>query len=61
MNTQRKNITQPEEWWIAFEKAAEREGLTLSQWIGDRLVKSLPKTAQRKLPPRPAAHRPKAS
>lgn len=32
---QRRNITQPADWWHAFESAAEAAATSLSEWIGD--------------------------
>lgn len=54
----RKNITQPADWWAAFESAAKAEGKTLSEWIGDVARKSLGK-AGKQLSERKPAHRPK--
>ena len=54
-STERKNITQPASWWVAFEAAATEEGLTLSEWIGEccRCYVDEP------LEDRPPAHRPR--
>ena len=30
-----KTMTQPADWWDAFERQAQREGLTLSEWVGE--------------------------
>lgn len=35
MTNERKNITQPSDWWAAFEEAAKAEGLTLAAWLGE--------------------------
>lgn len=35
MKSIRKNITQPEDWWAAFEAAAQTENMTLSEWVGE--------------------------
>lgn len=59
MTTTRKNITQPAEWWAAFESQAKKGGLTLSEWIGAQCLAALPKSAKKGLPERPAANRPK--
>ena len=42
MTNERKNITQPADWWSAFEEAAKAEGLTLSAWVGQACVFQLP-------------------
>ena len=52
---QRKNITQPDEWWDAFILEANSKSMTLSGWMGECCIQSLTKS----LPPRPPAHRPK--
>jgi len=54
-----RNITQPADWWAAFEAAASRAGCSLSEWIGDTCLQALPVKERRKLSERPAAHRPK--
>ena len=59
MTTDRRNITEPSDWWEAFEAAATASGMTLSAWMGDACVKQLPKTVAKKLSPRPPASRPK--
>lgn len=45
----RKNITQPADWWEAFDAAAKREGIPLSQWMGDACRAALPKKVTSKL------------
>ena len=35
MTSQRKNISQPADWWVAFSEQANRKGESLSEWIGD--------------------------
>jgi len=57
--SERKTTTQPDDWWRAFEAAAQKEGKTLAAWMGDVCVASLPKRVQAKLSERPRAHRPK--
>ena len=42
MKHERKNVTQPGDWWAAFEEQAWREGKTLSAWIGDACKDKLP-------------------
>lgn len=55
----RRNIVQPVDWWVAFNDAAEKEGLTVSQWMGRVCKKALPKDVREKLEERVPAHRPK--
>ena len=56
---ERKNITQPSDWWAAYESQATKEGKSLSAWIGDRCKEGLPKAVQKRLSERQPAHRPK--
>ena len=60
VEAKRKNITQPEDWWLAFEEEADRCGMTLAGWIGDCCWANLPKGKQSKLSGRQPAHRPPA-
>lgn len=55
----RKNISQPPEWWEAFQAEADKRGQSLSEWLGECGVANLPKRVASKLPERPGAHRPK--
>lgn len=56
---ERKHITQPSDWWAAFEKQAKAEGLTLAAWLGEAAKKQLPTKMAKKLSERPPANRPK--
>lgn len=47
------HISEPQAWLVAFRRAARREGLTLSQWIGEACLQRLPDRVRRSLPPRP--------
>lgn len=58
MTNERKNITQPADWWAAFETQAKAEGLTLSAWIGEAAKAKLPVKVAKKLSQRPPANRP---
>ena len=58
MTNERKNITQPADWWAAFEEAAKAEGLTLSAWVGQACVFQLSAKKRLKLTERPPANRP---
>ena len=62
MSSERRNITQPADWWAAFEKQANAEGMTLSQWVGWACKAKLPRGIgiHAGLSKRPAAHRPRS-
>jgi hypothetical protein len=55
----RKNITQPADWWAAFQAQSEAEGMTLAAWLGEAAKAKLPPKVAKKLTERPPAHRPK--
>ena len=57
--SERRNITQPADWWAAIAAAAAAESVTVSEWIGDACRKRLPVSVRRGLSVRPGAHRPK--
>jgi hypothetical protein len=59
MTNERKNITQPADWWVAFEEAAKAEGVSLAAWLGEAAKAKLPQKVSKKLSERPAANRPK--
>jgi hypothetical protein len=55
----RINITQPPDWIQAWEAAAKRAGLSLSEWIGTHCNRALPdetlaSLSARQKPGRPA-------
>jgi len=56
---ERKNITQPDDWWSAYEAQAKKEGKSLSAWMGERCNEGLPNAVRKKLSERQPAHRPK--
>jgi hypothetical protein len=58
MTNQRKNITQPADWWAAFEAQASIEGLSLAAWLGEAAKAKLPQSAVSVLSQRQPAHRP---
>ena len=58
MTNDRKNITQPADWWVAFEAAAESEGVSLAEWIGACCVANIPKDVAAKLTERGTRGRP---
>lgn len=43
----------------AYEQAAQKAGMTLSEWICSVCDAALPKSVQKGLSERPAAHRPR--
>ena len=59
MSSERRNITQPADWWAAFSEQAESDGMTLSEWAGECMRKKLHAIINDGLGDRPAAHRPK--
>jgi hypothetical protein len=59
MTNERKNITQPSDWWAVFEAQAKSEDMTLSAWIGEACKDRLAKKQAKKLTERPPANRPK--
>ena len=56
--TKRKNISQPHDWWLAFEAAARADGRTLSAWIGECCVECIPDSAQAEMSERLPVGRP---
>lgn len=58
MTNDRKNITQPADWWAAFEAAAEAEGVSLAEWLGECGKANLPKEVAAKLSERGTRGRP---
>lgn len=59
MTNERKHITQPDDWWAAFQVEADKAGVPLSEWIGEACREKLPKKVVKSLSKRPPAHRPK--
>jgi len=57
--SERRNLTQPADWWAAFEAQAKADGQTLSEWAGECMRGNLPKDVAARLSERPAANRPK--
>lgn len=57
----RKNITQPADWWAAWEEAAKKAGKSLSAWIGDACNARLPKADKVTLGKRNVVGKPKSS
>ena len=61
MKTERRNICQPSDWWLAFETQATTMGYTLSEWIGLNCQAFLPDDVRAGLSERQPANRPKKS
>jgi len=59
MSSERRNLTEPGDWWSAFEAQATADGHTLSEWAGDCMRANLPKDVAAVLTERPPANRPK--
>lgn len=59
MTNERKNITQPADWWVAFQSEADKAEMSLSAWIGAACKNKLNKKQVEKLSERPPANRPK--
>lgn len=59
MRTERKNITQPEDWWREFERAATKAGKPLAEWIGDAAMTAIPPDRRQKLSERVRRGKPK--
>lgn len=59
MTSQRRNITQPADWWAAIERAAEKAGQTVSEWIGEAAMEKLSVSVSRKLSERPKRGQPR--
>jgi hypothetical protein len=59
VTNERKNITQPADWWAAFEAEAKKADMSLSAWIGESCIQRIAKKESKKLSDRPAANRPK--
>lgn len=54
-------MRQPGDWIDAWRAQAAREGLTLSEWIGERCNEALPQQVQQRLSERTGRGRPKAN
>ena len=53
--SQTRSISQPVSWWEIFEKAAAREGLPLSSWLGEA---AKDRAGRKRMPPRARVGRP---
>lgn len=56
---QRVPCRQPTDWVAAWEVAAEKAGMNLSEWIGESCNAALPKRVQKTLSERAGRGRPK--
>lgn len=54
-----RKLTQPADWWAAFEAAAAKDGLSLSEWVGRCCAAGLPESVRRRLPDRRTRGRPR--
>lgn len=59
MTSERKNISQPKDWWSAFQDQADAENVTLAAWLGEAGKSKLPPKVAKKLTERPPANRPR--
>ncbi len=58
MESERRNITQPADWWDAWEAAAAAAKQDLSTWIGEKCNRSLTKKVRSALSTRGKRGRP---
>lgn len=58
MTNTRRNITQPADWWAAFDAAAQAGGTDLSAWLGEAGRRMLPRAERKKLSERVTRGRP---
>ena len=59
VTNERKHITQPTDWWEAFKAEADKQGVSLAEWLGEAGKAQLPNRIAAKLSERPPANRPK--
>ena len=59
MSSERRNITQPTDWWAAFEEQAKADGQSLAAWAGDCMRANLPKSVAAGLSERRSVGAPK--
>jgi len=59
MRSERRCVTEPVEWWRAFGKQADAEGVSLSEWLGACGLANLPAAVVETLPDRPPVGAPK--
>lgn len=58
MTNERKNITQPTDWWAAWKAEADKQGVSLSAWIGEQCNAALKVKTQNQLTERATRGRP---
>ena len=57
--SERKNITQPVELWVAASEQMERDGeANLSKWVGECMAANLDPDLRKRLPDRPTSGNP---
>lgn len=61
MTSERKNLIEPAELWAAAETQAKKEGKSLSEWVGERILEGLPAKIRKTIPDRDTVGRPKKS
>lgn len=59
MTNTRRNITQPGDWWAAFDAAAQASGTDLSAWLGEAGRRMLSRDERKKLSERVTRGRPR--
>ena len=59
MSQPRLITTQPQELLDAAREQAERDEMTLSEWVGDCIAANLDRDLAKTVPPRRPAHRPR--
>lgn len=59
--TIRRNLSQPKDWWEAFQSQAKKEAMTLSEWIAECCKANLDDSVASNLSERRPANRPPSS
>ena len=59
IKSERRNITQPSDWFRSFDDAAKESGVNLSEWMGKHCKKALPEDVSEDLSKRVVAGRPR--
>lgn len=59
MTSERRNVTAPDDWWLAFEAAAKSAGKTVSEWLRDCGYENLPAKVRKGLSEAKGAGRPR--
>lgn len=61
MTTERKNLTQPSDWWAAFADQAAQDNVSLSEWVGECCRAAVDTRTRQRLSDRPSVGAPKQS